>query len=277
MFSGISCAAVARATRAAGIMVAAAMTRGVELHQSAGAGALHRPPANSRMEPTPAGPLSRPGVRGSFGTLGGHSMMTGSDIGATRYLAVLMLVGGVVAGQAQSGPSLNALTVPHEVLPSRCALSQPVPGSVRSAHAEGARTVVSSVGSAAFPTNPWSGTDRKLVTEVRKAMDGTPRLPDGPPLEPADAEAFLLKLADDVVEAYRAVYVSADGAEVGVWAVRFNDDALAKPEPPPGMINPPTRRGFRNRVVQGATVVLVTAPSPNECVRAIDGYIRSLK
>jgi hypothetical protein len=100
---------------------------------------------------------------------------------------------------------------------------------------------------------------------------------DGPPLEPADAAVFLLKLADNVVEAYHAVYVSADGPEIGVWAVRFNDDALAKPEPPPGMINPPLPRGFRSRLVQGATIVLVTAPSSNECARAIDTYIRSLK
>jgi len=112
---------------------------------------------------------------------------------------------------------------------------------------------------------------------VRKAIDGTARMPDGPPLESADAAAFLLKLADNVVEAYRAIYVSAGGPEVGVWAVRFNDDALAKPDPPPGMINPQRARGFRSRSVQGATVVLVTAPSSSECVRAIDSYIRSLK
>jgi hypothetical protein len=199
-------------------------------------------------------------------------MMTGSDSGVTRVVAVLLLVGGVVAGEAQTGPSLNALTVPREALPSDCALIEPAPKPVPSARGEGTRTVVSSVESAAFPTNPWSGTDRKLVTEVRKAMDGTPRLPDGPPPERADAAVFLFKLADNVVEADRAVYVSADGPEVRVWAVRFSDDALAKPEPPPGMINPPPRpRGFRSRLAQGATVVLVTAPSSNECVRAPRG------
>jgi hypothetical protein len=126
-----------------------------------------------------------------------------------------------------------------------------------------------------FPTNPWSGTDRTLVAEVRKAIHGTPRLPDGPPLARAAAAAFLLKLADNVVEAYRAAYVSADGSQVAVWAVSFNDDTLATPERLPGTMHPP--RGFRSRLVRGATVVLVTAPSSHECARAVDGYIRSLK
>lgn len=202
-------------------------------------------------------------------------MMTGSDIGATRFLAAFLLVGVVVPGEAQFGPRLDALTMPNRALPSDCALKQPAAKPAPSSRAQG--TVTRSVEWSPFPTNPWSGTDRKLVTEVRQAIDGTPRLPDGPPLEPRDAAVFLLKWADDVVDAYRAVYASSGGSEVGVWAVRFNDDNLAKPEPPPGTIHPTRSRGFRSRLVLGATVVLVTAPASNECVRAIDGYIRSLK
>jgi hypothetical protein len=200
-------------------------------------------------------------------------MITGLSIAATRFLAAFLLVGTVVAGEAQSGPTLNALTVPGEALASDCALKQPAPRPVPSSRAEG--TLIRSVERSPFPTNPWSGTDRKLVAEVRKAIDGTPRLPDGPPLEPADAAAFLLKLADNVVEAYRAAYVSADGSQVYVWAVRFNDETLAKPERLSGTISPP--RGFKSRLVRGATVVLVTAPSSNECVRSVDDYIRSHK
>jgi hypothetical protein len=159
------------------------------------------------------------------------------------------------------------------MLPGGCALEQPEP---KPAPTSGARTTVVRAGEwFPFPTNPWSGNDRKLVTEVRRAIDGTPRLPDGPPLDAADAGVFLLKLADNVVEAYHAVYASADDSGVGVWAVRFNDEALAKPERPPGVMTPP--RGFRSRSVQGATVVVVSASSPNECVRAIDSYVRSLK
>ena len=198
-------------------------------------------------------------------------MITGLNIAATRFLAAFLMVGAVVAGEAQSGPTLNALTVPGEALPSNCALKQPASRPIPSSRAEG--TVIRSEEWSPFPTNPWSGTDRKLVAEVRKAIDGTPRLPDGPPLEPADAAAFLLKLADNVVEAYRAAYVSADGSQIDVWAIRFNDDTLAQPERLSGTMNPP--RGFSRRLVRGATVVLVTAPSSNECVRSVDGYIRS--
>ena len=198
--------------------------------------------------------------------------MKGSGIG-TRLLTAFLLVGGVVAGEGQSRPTLNALTVPAEALPSDCALRPPAPRPIPSSRAEG--TVIRSVEYSPFPTNPWSGSDRKLVTQVRQAIDGTPRLPDGPPLEAADAAGFLLKLADNVVEAYRAAYASADGSEVGVWAVRFNDDSLPKPGRLPGTMSPP--RELRSRLVQGATVVLVTAPSSNECGRAVESYIRSLK
>lgn len=200
--------------------------------------------------------------------------MTGSNTGATCFFAASLLVSGLVVGHhPQSGPTLNALTLPSEALPSGCALQQPAPRPESGSSAEG--TVVRSEEWPSFSTNPWLGTDRKLVAEVRKAIDGTPRLPDGPPLGPRDAAAFLLKLADNVVEAYRAAYVTADGSQVAVWAVRFNDKALATPEPLWGTMNPP--RGFRNRLVRGATVVLVTARSPNACARAVDAHIRSLK
>jgi hypothetical protein len=201
--------------------------------------------------------------------------MTGLDSGATRFLAALLLVGLVVPGEAQFGPTLDVLTMPNRALPSDCALKQPAAKPAPGPRAQG--TVNRSVEWSPFPTNPWSGTDRKLVAEVRRVIDGTPRLPDGPPLEPRDTAVFLLKWADDIVDAHRAVYASSDGSEVGVWAVRFNHGNLAKPEPPPGTIHPPRSRGFRSRLVLGATVVLVTAPASDECVRAIEGYIRSLK
>ena len=187
--------------------------------------------------------------------------------------AFLVAVATVLGGEAQSEPTLKALTVPGETLPRGCALKKPAPRPAPGARGEG--TIIRSMEWFPYPTNPWSGTDRRLVAEVRQVIDGTPRLPDGPPLEPAAARAFLSKLADNVVEAYRAVYVSADGSQVDVWAARFNDDRLAQPEPLPGTMNPPRR--FRSRLVRGATVVLVSAPSSNACVRAVDGYIRSLK
>jgi hypothetical protein len=202
-------------------------------------------------------------------------MTTGSSTGACQLLAVFLLAGGVVLGQTQSGPSLSALTSPPETLPSGCAVSLQRPTSVPNSRDEGARTGVTSVEFTSFPTNPWIGADRKLVAEVRRAVDGTPPIPDGPP--PVDAAVFHLKLADNVLEAYRAVYSSADDGEVVVWAVRFNDETLAEPQPPAGMINPARPRGFRSRWVQGATVVLVTAASSSECAQAIESYIRSLK
>jgi hypothetical protein len=113
------------------------------------------------------------------------------------------------------------------------------------------------------------------VTEVRKTIDGAPRLPDAPPLDAREANAFELKLADNVMQAYHATYVSADASEVEVFALTFNDAALARAEPLSATLNP--SRGFRSRVVRDATVIVVTASTSHECARAVDRYIRSLK
>ena len=191
-------------------------------------------------------------------------------LGTTRLLVAFLLAGGV-AGAERSGQTLSALTVPAAALPSGCALTQlaPRPAPI----ARGRVTVIHGAPWSPFPTNPWSGTDRKIVTEVRKVIDGTPRMPDGPPLEAREAAALELKLADNVLEAYHAVYASADGTRVEVFAVTFNDEALAKPERLSETMNPP--RGLRSRLVRGATVVVVSAPTAGECARTVESYIRS--
>jgi len=192
--------------------------------------------------------------------------------GTFRFFVALLLVGGTVADSARSWQTLSALTVPPTTLPSGCSLTQPAP--TPAPMTRGGVTVIQGVPSSPFPTNPWSGADRRIVTIVRKAMDGAPRIPDGPPLEARDAAAFELKLADDVLEAYHAAYASADGSQTEVFAVTFDDSTLAKPEPLSATMNPTT--GLRSRFVRGATVVVVSG-SRSECFRAVNGYIRSVK
>lgn len=86
---------------------------------------------------------------------------------------------------------------------------------------------------------------------------------------------FALKWADNVVESYRATYRSADESRIQVYAIRFDDEALAHPTPPEGTRHPP--RGATSRVVLGPTVVLLSAGTSNGCFEAIGNYVRSLR
>lgn len=178
------------------------------------------------------------------------------------------------AGAEQSRQTLSSLTVPAGALPIGCALEQPAPKPAQAPRS--GVIVLGGMMQRGFPSNPWTGTDRKLLAAVRKAIDGAPRMPDGPPLEAREAAAFELRLADNVLEAYHAVYGPADRPQVEVHAITFSDAALAKPDPLSAMMNPP--RGLRSRLVRGATVVVVSGVAPpNECFRAIETHIGSLK
>jgi hypothetical protein len=129
--------------------------------------------------------------------------------------------------------------------------------------------------SALVPSNPWQGDDRRIAAAIRRMVDGSPREPDGPPLDAEGTAAFALRWAGDVVDAYGATYLSSDHSSIDVYAVRFSDERLATPAPPAG-----TRivvRGATTRVVLGPTVVLVNARAQNDCFEAITEYVRSLR
>src|SRR5262245_2743283 len=175
--------------------------------------------------------------------------------GASASLVALLCLSLQMSGTAQS---LSALTVPAAALPNGCTIGAPQ-----------ARTPW-----IPFPTNPWSGTDRKLMTEVRSASDGYPRMPDGPPLSAREAQAFQLKLADDVVEAYQAQYAWTDGSQVSVSALTFRDATLAGRGT---LLESDAQRGVIQRIVRGATVVRVTAPARTACLDAVRAHIESIK
>jgi hypothetical protein len=191
--------------------------------------------------------------------------------GTFRLCGALLLVGSAVAGSAQPAQTLSTLTVPATALPGGCALKQPTPEPAPITRA--GVTVIQGAPLSPFPTNPWSGSDRRIVTTVREAMDGPPRMPDGPPLDARDAAAFELKLAYNVLEAYHAAYASADGSQTEVFAVTFNDPNLAKAEPISATM---TLSPERSRFVRGSTVVVVSGRR-SDCFRAVNAYARSLK
>jgi hypothetical protein len=203
-------------------------------------------------------------------------IMNHLGLAATRLSLACLLAGGAFAVSVQSG-TVSALTVPASALPSGCALAPP-PATSPAPIVRGGVTVIPVTARSQFPANPWSGTDRKTVAAVHRAIDAAPGkpLPDVPPTPPGTAAAFDQKWADNILEAYHAAYTAVDGYAVEVFAVTFSDVKLTTaPASLSAMLNPP--RGVTARLVRGATVVRVSAPTSTDCFGAVRAYIESSK
>lgn len=189
---------------------------------------------------------------------------------------VCVLLAGAATGSAQSAPQasfpLSRLTLAAADLPGGCALESSEP-AVAPPSRLGSPTIRMSSGEA-FPANPWWGTEPRFVAMVRATIDPSLRVPrpDGQLVE-TDAQ-FLTARAAGTHEAYRAAYVSGEDHRVQVFAVTFDDEGLVKGESVSMLTNPP--RGMRTRFVRGATVVVVSAPMPDECARAVEAHVRSI-
>jgi hypothetical protein len=190
---------------------------------------------------------------------------------ALLALASCLLV-NATTGATQPVMNLSALTVPPDRLPPGCMLA---PEDRSAANPPQGAAVVAAPPGIMAPTNPWVGTDRQIVAAIRQRIEGARPEPDGPPLDLAAAAAYRLKWADHVVEAYRARYRSGDESAIDVFAVRFDDEALASPTPPAGKTR--VRLGVANRLVMGPTVVLVSAVASNGCFQRINEYVASLR
>jgi hypothetical protein len=79
----------------------------------------------------------------------------------------------------------------------------------------------------------------------------------------------------EVAEGYYATYVSSDDVVVTVAAVRYNDAASARPESTAAITR--THSGTYDRMIKGASVIVINAASSTACFKAIDGYLRALQ
>ncbi len=180
----------------------------------------------------------------------------------------------LAAARAQPAPDLGRLTVPASRLPADCRLRTASPKPQAPAGSPVVVTIVSETAADPMPSNPWYGQDRHVAAAIRRIIDGSPKELDGPPLDADAAKAFALRWAENVIEAYGATYRSGDGRSVAVYAIRFNDEQLARPLPPPGTT--PVVRGTSTRIVSGSTVVLVVGGPRSNCFDSIIHHIRSL-
>lgn len=113
----------------------------------------------------------------------------------SALLGVGLLAASAAAGTAQSTLRLEALTVPEQRLPTGCQLRRVSPTAPVSPPPLG------------YADNPWMRTSREHATSIRMRVDG----PQGPTYG-LSGPALLARLADDVIESYRARYSEAGGS-----------------------------------------------------------------
>ncbi len=100
-------------------------------------------------------------------------------------------------------------------------------------------------------SNPWFGPDREVAAAVRESIIAPMRLPDGPPLWPAELRSWRIRAADDVAITYVAFYADNERRPINVYAVEFRDLA-------PLSAHQPVARGELWRRVAGQRVVVVS-------------------
>lgn len=159
--------------------------------------------------------------------------------------------------------AIEELTVPVDHLPPGCALT-PAP----SISIDGNRVRFGLW--AGFPANPWIGTDRRLMAEIRDRVDPPAALPDGPPLDARELSRYRAQLADGLEQGYGAVY--SDAAQlVIVQAVKF-----APTEPASVLASGRARvsNSSEVRVQIGRIAAIITGGGA--CSRAVGAYLATL-
>jgi hypothetical protein len=182
-------------------------------------------------------------------------------------LAGFAIAPGVAQSVLPSPVMMQDLTVPHERLPAGCALSP-----VESMPLDGHRFRGGLWAGLPIPTNPWTGTDRRIVASIRERMAAPILAPDGPPLTARELSSYRLRLADGVEEAYAAIYLQSEPELIVVYASRF-----AGPERPDD--RPSDTRASRNPRVIRMTIgpiVAVVQGDGGQCFQAVEAYLKTL-
>ena len=189
--------------------------------------------------------------------------------GVPVVLAFVLAAASLGASTPQRDSALSSLTVPERQLPDGCRV-QPFTAPTTPV----AVTLGNRGSSFPFPANPWAGSERPLLVELRKSIAGSLlRLPDAPPMTPSEIAAMENTWVADIVEGYRASYADADGTSVVVSAIKFRNRQMAesaRPAASPGA-------QFRSVYVTGPAVVDVRGGSGSSCFSAVDRYVQTFK
>jgi hypothetical protein len=163
--------------------------------------------------------------------------------------------------------AMQELTVPKARLPAGCALS-PAP----SVHLDGNTIRGGLWAGLPIATNPWAGSDASLMASLREHLD-PPLLPDGPPLSRGESARYRLRLADDIEEAYAAIYLQSESSPlVVVYGLRFASAEMA-------LEFWGHARASRNPRAVGIAIgpiVAVIEGDGGQCFQAVGAYVKSL-
>jgi hypothetical protein len=178
------------------------------------------------------------------------------------FVAITIATALTVPMRAQSEILLTTLTVPPQRLGSACRLSPSATITLDSSRMRGGLWAGLPIG-----RNPWQGTEPAAIVAIRQRLEVSTRPPDGPPLAGTELARFRVQLADEVEEAYAAIYTNDNLHLVTVYAVRFTElpDAHRQKEAQP----------VPTRFTRGRTVVAV-AGDRGECSDAVAQHLKEL-
>ena len=187
---------------------------------------------------------------------------------------------GFAQGQPARAVTIQELTVPTDRLPDGCTLKFIEPARQEVIAKAGARETfrmipaTPSLQPSSAVSNPWTGTDRRILADLRQRIDGhgAIRFPDAPPLSRTETSAIHLKFADGVEEGYAATYEQANRGDLGVWAVRFTSVTEQNRQPLSAWRNGP------NALVLDIGLIRVAqfGPSGGGCALAIQAHLKAL-
>lgn len=175
----------------------------------------------------------------------------------------VVLVLASTATNAQDALTFDRLTVPPSRLVAGCGL--PASDSVSLG---GNRRRSGLWAGLPITSNPWNGDAHSIVATIRERVVAPPQLPDGPPPGRAELARFRLQLADDVEQAYAAIYADAEARTVVVYGVRFKTAPVPKP-------SRETAASVSNvRLAADRTLVMASGSGP--CFEAVAAFLREL-
>ena len=121
---------------------------------------------------------------------------------------VAIALPGQASPSAQVSMPLSRLTVPPGDLPEGCRLARYVPATRQVASDGRTAVVTSNPGSTfPFPSNPWVGTELRLLIHLL----GAPPVLDAPPPTVSELSRWEAQWARHVLEGYRALYDLPNG------------------------------------------------------------------
>jgi len=182
-----------------------------------------------------------------------------------KTLLLVVLGAAIVVRHEPQATMMPDLAVPAEHLRDGCALA-----AANSVRLDGTRVAAGLWLSLPIDTNPWTGTDRRVIATIRERIGGPVLTPDGPPLSRREVARYRLQLADGIEEGYAAIYhrPGADGL-TALYALRFSSEEKAIEASAPRKSRP----GL-DPVRVGSVMIVVTGAGP--CFDGVSRHVRSV-